>query len=192
MNPAALPVNTFFAFPEVCGDYFAVLHQPEGWWTIKFAKIERDGGIPTRASEASFEVACHPVGSFNPQFCRDVAASFGFNTISNAEDGEVLGRDQADALRMGYDAELLDHRRQRVKPASGSVRPRRFYPLPDLDCYVLLTKDPLAVYRAPMTATGGLEVRPDCSVPAQRVTDFSPAFAKAVNALFGTEFEAHG
>jgi hypothetical protein len=192
VNPAALPVNTFFPFREVCGDYFAVLHQPEGWWTIKFAKIEQDGGVPTLAGEAAFAVACHPVASFNPQFCRDVAAPFGFNTISNAEDGEVLGRDPAEALRMGYQAEPLAQRRQRVKPLAGSVQPRRFYPLPDLNCYVLLTRDPLAVYLAPMTDAGGLVVRPDCSVPVQRVTEFTPPFAKAVNALFGTEFMAHG
>ena len=156
-----LPTNTFFAFPEVCGDYFAALMGPSRWWTIEYARIERDGGIPTRSSGGGFEVASYPISSFNPQFCRDVAKEFGFTQAANAEDQEILGHDAAEALRMSYDAELLQGRRQRIRPAAGSVQPRRFYPLPEFDCYVLLTKDPLALYRAPMTSEGGLTVRED-------------------------------
>lgn len=187
-----LPVNTFFAFPEVCGDYFAALRGKDGWWSIAFAHIEEDGGIPTRSVGFGFEVAYHWISLFNPQFCTQVSQAFGFLAVENADDVEVLGQDPKKALKIGYRAEVVAERRLRVSPAPGAVRPRRFYPLPEFDCYVMLTKDPLTVYSAPMTPMGGLEVHRDGTVPVTRVDSFTVGLAAAVNSLFGTEFVGHG
>lgn len=189
-NPACLPGNAFFAFPEVCGDYFAVLGRRGRRFV--YSRVEPDGGIPVRYDRGEFRVIFHEIKQFNPQFCDSVGKAFGITPRLNAADGDVLGPNQAEALRMGYSAVQLEGRRLQLEAPQNPARLSRLYPFPEFGIYALLLKDPLSLFVAEMSSRGGFECISDGRVKLRPLTRMTRSLADAVNKLFDTRFTGYG